>query len=198
MSKSVLTPKQSLVFAYLVKALSNSIPPTVREICEATGIRSTSTVHAALSALEENGYIIRDAKSSRSIRLSSSSDSCMVPVLGKVTTGQPILAVQDIESYIPYPISAEHSDGLFALRVSGLSMRDAGILDGDIIVANKDLQSFNGDIVVALIDDEATVKRLVLEKGKKPYLIPENPDFAPIYPESMEILGRVVGSFRKY
>ena len=198
MSKSELTSKQSLVYAYLVKALSNSIPPTVREICEATGIRSTSTVHAALSALEENGYIIRDAKSSRSIRLSSSGDSCMVPVLGKVTAGQPILAVEDIESYIPYPISAEHSDSLFALRVSGLSMRDAGILDGDIIVANKDLQSFNGDIVVALIDDEATVKRLVLENGKKPYLLPENPDFAPIYPESMEILGRVVGSFRKY
>ena len=122
----------------------------------------------------------------------------MVPLIGKVTAGQPILAVEEIESYIPYPTSSERSESLFALRVSGLSMRDAGILDGDIIVADKDLGSTNGDIVVAMIEDEATVKRLVIENGKKPYLLPENPDFDPIYPEKMEILGRVVGSFRKY
>ncbi len=198
MSRSELSEKQSKVYTYLVKALASSIPPTVREICGATGIKSTSTVHAILSSLEENGYITRDAKSSRSIRIVGSSDSAMVPVLGKVTAGQPILAVEDIESYIPYPISAEASDSLFALRVSGLSMRDAGILDGDIIVADKSSYSSNGDIVVALIDDEATVKRLISENGKKPYLLPENPDFDPIYPESMEILGRVIGSFRKY
>lgn len=198
MSKPELSNKQSIVYAYLVKALASSIPPTVREICSATGIRSTSTVHAILSSLEENGYIIRDAKSSRSIRIAGSSDSAMVPVLGKVTAGQPILAVEDIESYIPYPVSGDASDSLFALRVSGLSMRDAGILDGDIIVADKSLYSKSGDIVVALIDDEATVKRLVIENGKKPYLLPENPDFDPIYPDEMEVLGRVVGSFRKY
>lgn len=198
MSKPELSSKQILVYNYLVKALASSIPPTVREICSATGIKSTSTVHAILSALEENGYIIRDAKFSRSIRIAGSGDSAMVPVLGKVTAGQPILAVEEIESYIPYPVSSEGSDNLFALRVSGLSMRDAGILDGDIIVADKSCYSKNGDIVVALIDDEATVKRLVVENGKKPYLLPENPDFDPIYPEQMEVLGRVVGSFRKY
>ena len=198
MSKPELSAKQILVYNYLVKALASSIPPTVREICSATGIKSTSTVHAILSALEENGYIIRDAKFSRSIRIAGSGDSAMVPVLGKVTAGQPILAVEEIESYIPYPVSSEGSDNLFALRVSGLSMRDAGILDGDIIVADKSCYSKNGDIVVALIDDEATVKRLVVENGKKPYLLPENPDFDPIYPEQMEVLGRVVGSFRKY
>lgn len=198
MSKSKLTNKQSLVFSYLMKALASSIPPTVREICQATGIKSTSTVHAILSALENEGYITRDAKFSRSIRIAKSTDSAMIPVLGKVTAGQPILAVEDIESYIPYPVSGDVSESLFALRVSGLSMRDAGILDGDIIVADKDSYSRNGDIVVALIDDEATVKRLVAENGKKPYLLPENPDYDPIYPESMEILGRVIGSFRKY
>ncbi len=198
MPRSELSNKQSLVYSYLVKALASSIPPTVREICSATGIKSTSTVHAILSSLEENGYIIRDAKSSRSIRIAGSSDSAMVPVLGKVTAGQPILAVEDIESYIPYPVSGEASASLFALRVSGLSMRDAGILDGDIIVADKDSYSKSGDIVVALIDDEATVKRLVIENGKSPYLLPENPDYDPIYPEHMEILGRVVGSFRRY
>ena len=198
MPKTELSSKQSAVYSFLVKALASSIPPTVREICSATGIKSTSTVHAILSTLEEEGYIIRDAKSSRSIRIAGSSDSAMVPVLGKVTAGQPILAVEDIESYIPYPASGEASQSLFALRVSGLSMRDAGILDGDIIVADKDSYSKNGDIVVALIEDEATVKRLVSVNGQKPYLLPENPDFDPIYPESMVILGRVVGSFRKY
>lgn len=198
MSRQQLNQKQALVYSYLKKTIANSLPPTVREICEATGIRSTSTVHSALSRLEEEGYIIRDARSSRSIRLSGTEDSAMVPLIGKVTAGQPILAVEEIESYIPYPTSSERSESLFALRVSGLSMRDAGILDGDIIVADKDLGSTNGDIVVAMIEDEATVKRLVIENGKKPYLLPENPDFDPIYPEKMEILGRVVGSFRKY
>ena len=198
MSRQQLNQKQALVYSYLKKTIANSLPPTVREICEATGIRSTSTVHSALSRLEEEGYIIRDARSSRAIRLSGTEDSAMVPLIGKVTAGQPILAVEEIESYIPYPTSSERSESLFALRVSGLSMRDAGILDGDIIVADKDLGSTNGDIVVAMIEDEATVKRLVIENGKKPYLLPENPDFDPIYPEKMEILGRVVGSFRKY
>lgn len=122
----------------------------------------------------------------------------MVPLVGKVTAGQPILAIEEIEGYIPYPVSAEHTDSLFALRVSGLSMRDAGILDGDIIVADKDLISKHGDIVVALIEDEATVKRLVDNPGEKPYLMPENPDFDPIKPDNMHILGRVVGSYRKY
>lgn len=198
MSKQELTEKQARVYSYLLKAMANSFPPTVREICEATGIKSTSTVHAILSALEESGHIVRDPRCSRSIRILGASDSAMVPLVGKVTAGQPILAIEEIEGYIPYPISSERSDSLFALRVSGLSMRDAGILDGDIIVADKDMSSSNGDIVVALIDDEATVKRLVAENGKKPYLMPENPDFDPIMPEYMEILGRVVGSYRKY
>ncbi|MBE6798511.1 MAG: transcriptional repressor LexA [Ruminococcaceae bacterium] len=198
MSKQQLNQKQALVYNYIKKTIANSLPPTVREICEATGIRSTSTVHAALSWLEEEGYIVRDAKSSRSIRLAGSEDSAMVPLIGKVTAGQPILAVEEIESYIPYPVSSERSDSLFALRVSGLSMRDAGILDGDIIIADKDLGSHNGDIVVAMIEDEATVKRLVIERGEKPYLMPENPDFDPIRPDYMEILGRVIGSFRRY
>ena len=198
MSKIQLSLKQALVYDYLKRSMNGSIPPTVREICAATGIRSTSTVHAALSALEQDGYIVRDARSSRSIRLAGTVDTSMVPLVGKVTAGQPIVAVEEIEGYIPVPISSEKSDGLFALRVSGLSMRDAGILDGDIIIADKDIESRNGDIIVALIDDEATVKRLIIDNGKKPYLLPENPDFDPIYPEYMEVLGKVVGSYRKY
>lgn len=198
MSRTQLSEKQMSVYNYLKKAMNGSIPPTVREICEATGIRSTSTVHAVLSALEENGYITRDSKTSRGIRLTGTAETSMVPLVGRVTAGQPILAVEEIEGYIPCPISSERSDGLFALRVQGLSMRDAGILDGDIIIADKDIESRDGDIVVALIGDEATVKRLVQKRGEKPYLMPENPDFDPIRPDYMEILGRVVGSYREY
>ena len=196
MSKTPLTEKQEKVYRFLVEEMSSGFPPTVREICAATGIKSTSTVHAILNALEEEGYIVRDAKSSRAIRLDTEYESAMVPVVGKITAGQPILAIEEIEDYIPYP--SKDAEGLFALRVSGLSMRDAGILDGDIIIADRELESCDGDIVVALIGDEATVKRLVKKHGEKPYLLPENPDFDPIYPEYMEILGKVVGSYRKY
>lgn len=198
MAKTELSKRQELVYNYLKKTMSGSVPPTVRQICEATGISSTSTVHAALSELEEKGYITRDAKSSRSIRLVGTENTSMVPVIGRITAGKPILAVEEIEGFIPYPINHERSESLFALNVVGLSMRDAGILDGDIIIADRELESRDGDIVVALMEDEATVKRLVKKQGKKPYLMPENPDYDPIYPEYMEILGRVVGSYRKY
>ena len=134
MSKTPLTEKQEKVYRFLVEEMSSGFPPTVREICAATGIKSTSTVHAILNALEEEGYIVRDAKSSRAIRLDTEYESAMVPVVGKITAGQPILAIEQIEDYIPYP--SKEAEGLFALRVSGLSMRDAGILDGDIIVAD--------------------------------------------------------------
>ena len=125
------------------------------------------------------------------------SKASQVPLIGKVTAGVPILAVEQIEDYIPYPVSASQSDSVFALRVSGLSMRDAGILDGDIIVADKDLACRSGDIVVGMIEDEATVKRLLIQNGEI-ILMPENPDFSPIYPENPMVLGKVVGSYRKY
>ena len=195
MERPALTEKQAKVYKIIVKFLAEGIPPTVREICAEAGIKSTSTVHGILAALEEGGYISRNAGNSRGIRIMGSSPSSQVPVLGKVTAGNPILAVEQIEDYIPYP--ARDADGLFALRVSGLSMRDAGILDGDLIVADKNLKVSSGDIVVAMIEEEATVKRLGFEGGR-PVLYPENPDFKPIYAEKIDILGRVVGSFRQY
>ena len=198
MARSKKNRNSEKVYEFLLKNASDPVPPTVREICKATGITSTSTVHAALAALECEGHIKRDARSSRSIRLVGTENTAMVPVLGKITAGVPILAVEQVESFIPFTANEAEREGLFALRVSGLSMINAGILDGDIIVADKNMQSRNGDIVAALIDDEATVKRLVIEKGEKPYLMPENPDFDPIRPDHMEILGRVIGSFRKY
>ena len=197
MSKRPLNEKQTRVYKYLVECLADSLPPSVREIAAACGIKSTSTVHAILSHLEEEGYISRDPRNSRAIRIEGMGKTSQVPLIGKVTAGVPILAVEQIEDYIPYPISASQSESVFALRVSGLSMRDAGILDGDIIVADKDLQCRNGDIVVGMIDDEATVKRLLIQNGEI-ILMPENPDFEPIRAPYIEILGKVIGSFRKY
>lgn len=195
MDRPNLTEKQTRVYKLIVDALAEGIPPTVRELCARAGIKSTSTVHAILESLEENGYIIRNAGNSRGIRLQGGAPASQVPVLGKVTAGNPILAVEDIEDYIPYP--SHSAEGLFGLRVSGLSMRDAGILDGDIIIADKNLPVSAGDIVVGMIEDEATVKRLGFENGL-PVLYPENPDYSPIHAERIEILGRVVGSFRQY
>ncbi len=195
MDKAPLTQKQEAVYNFLVKKMQNGIPPSVREICTATGIKSTSTVHAILNALEEFGYISRDAKYSRAIRLENDFDASMVPLVGRVTAGQPILAVEQIEDYIPYP--TKDAEGLFALKVVGLSMRDAGILDGDIVIADKNAPCHSGDIIIGMDGDEATVKRLLI-KGTQVIFMPENPDFSPIYPEKPMVLGKVVGSFRKY
>lgn len=195
MSRTPLTEKQEAVYTFLVKQMSQGFPPSVREICTATGIKSTSTVHAILSALEEEGYIARDAKNSRSIRIDTGYESSMVPVVGRITAGKPILAVEEIEDYIPYP--SKDAEGLFALKVVGLSMRDAGILDGDIIIADKKIPCRNGDIIVGMDGEEATVKRLKVKDGKIIFM-PENPDFSPIYPENPLVLGKVVGSYRKY
>ena len=196
MDKKPLTEKETAVFKFLQKKLSSGIPPTVREIVENTDIRSTSTVHAILTNLEDKGYITRDAKFSRAIRIENDFDSSMVPLVGKVTAGQPILAVEQIEDYIPYP--TKDAEGLFALRVSGLSMRDAGILDGDIVIADKNSPCKNGDIIIGMDDDSATVKRLVIGSDGSVVFMPENPDFSPIYPKKPSVLGKVVGSFRKY
>lgn len=195
MQDVTLSKNETAVYNFLVREMSGGLPPTVREIRDATGIGSTSTVHAILSRLEEYGLITRQGHNSRSIRITAASDSSFVPVVGRVTAGQPILAVEEIIDYIPYP--SRDAEGLFALKVVGLSMRDAGILDGDIIIADKNLSYRSGDIVVAMDDDEATVKRLLI-KDSKVILMPENPDFEPIYPQKPEILGKVVGNFRKY
>ena len=130
-----LTKSQQKVYDYLREAMPSGIPPTVREICNATGLRSTSTVHAHLKTLEKLGYITREAGLNRSIRIEGSQAAVQVPILGKVTAGMPILAVEDIEGYIPFPQKAGKE--LFALHVSGLSMRDAGILDGDYVIAEQ-------------------------------------------------------------
>lgn len=186
------------VYQYLVDCAADSVPPTVREIANACGVKSTSTVHAMLNRLEEEGKISRNARFSRGIHIEGMSKTSQVPLVGKVTAGVPILAVEQIEDYIPYPVGTEKSKSVFALRVQGDSMINAGILDGDIIVADQNGDSRVGDIVVGMIDEEATVKRLGREPDGHYYLIPENPNYEPIHAPEIEILGKVIGSFRKY
>lgn len=196
MSRPTLSEKQLKVYNFLVKKSSSGLPPTVREICVATGIKSTSTVHAILSVLEDGGYIYRDAGCSRAIRIEGAVESAAVPVLGRVTAGQPILAVEQIEDYIPYP--TRDAEGLFALRVEGYSMKNVGIMPGDIVVADKNAYVRNGDIIIGMDGDEATVKRLEKLGDGTVIFMPENEDFDPIYPENPSVLGKVIGSYRKY
>lgn len=194
--RAPLTENQRAVYDFLVKKSGEGIPPTVREICAATGIKSTSSVHAVLNRLEEEGYISRDARFSRAIKIEKEGDSSMVPLVGKVTAGQPILAVEEIEDYIPYPTKS--AEGLFALNVKGESMKNAGILSGDIVIADKNAACKSGDIVIGMIEDSATVKRLIIKPDRTVIFMPENPDFEPIIPEKPAILGKVIGCFRRY
>jgi len=191
-----LSDKQAKVLAFIREGIGE-LPPTVREICAATGIKSTSSVHNILYELERMGYIERPTKTSRAIHVSGAGRSRYVPLLGRVTAGLPILAVEQVEEYIPVPARMGEEGELFALRVKGLSMKDVGILDGDVIVAKKAGTAQNGDIVVALLGDEATVKRFFKE-GKQIRLQPENDAFEPILTRDAEILGRVVASMRTY
>lgn len=190
-----LNKSQQKILDFIKQTAPSGVPPTVREICAATGLSSTSTVHSHLKTLERLGYISRDRGLNRSIRIEGVVPTSQVPILGRVTAGVPILAVEDIEGYIPFP----HHDGreLFALHVVGYSMRDAGILDGDFVVAEKAQTANDGEIVVAMIEDEATVKRLFRERDCV-RLQPENPDFEPIYSDQVQLLGRVVAVVRYY
>ena len=191
-----LTKSQQLVYDYLCSTMAErAVPPSVREICAATGLRSTSTVHSHLKSLEALGYITRDAGLKRSIHIVGASAAKQVPILGKVTAGLPILAVEDIEGYIPYPDKSGKE--LFALHVDGLSMINAGILDGDYVIAEKTPVAENGEIVVGMIGDEATVKRFYKEKGTF-RLQPENQDFEPIISDEITILGKVIAVIRYY
>lgn len=196
MDRPNLTDKQIKVYNFLVKKSSSGVPPTVREICLATGIKSTSTVHAILSALEENGYIYRDAGCSRAIRISGAVETVAVPVVGRVAAGNPILAVEDIEDYVPFPTN--DAEGLFALRVEGYSMKNIGIMPDDIVVADRNAPYRVGDIIIGMDGDEATVKRLEKDANGRVVFMPENEDFDPIYPADPHVLGKVIGSYRKY
>ena len=174
-------------------------PPSVREICAAVGLKSTSTVHAHLNALEKRGLIRRDSAKTRAMELTdgSAARGRSVPLVGKVTAGLPILAVQNIEEYMVLPQDMARGDDVFCLRVQGESMIDIGILSADIIVVRAQNSAENGEVVVAMVDDEATVKRIFYEKHRV-RLQPENRSMAPIYAEQVQVLGKVVALFRQF
>lgn len=192
-----LSASQQKILNYLKERVQDGLPPSVREICSATGLKSTSTVHAHLKTLEENGYISREAGLNRAIHITGEERSAQIPILGKVTAGLPILAFEDIEGYIPFSETQRRGRELFALRVVGESMKNAGILDGDIVVCHKTPTAENGEIVVAMLEDEATVKRLYREDGHI-RLQPENPDFEPILSQDVNVLGKVISVMRYY
>ena len=193
-----LTDRQQKIYDFLKERSQYGVPPSVREICAATGLKSTSTVHAHLKALEHLGYISRDAGLNRAIRVEGAAElTPQVPILGKVTAGLPILAVEEIQGYLPVSADLQRDRELFALTVRGESMINAGILDGDYVVVERVSTANNGEIVVALLEDEATVKRFFREKGCV-RLQPENDDFEPIYTKEASILGKVVSVVRYY
>lgn len=190
----VLNDKQRKVLEYVRNRANEGIPPSVREICNATGIKSTSTVHAYLKLLEEEGYINRESGLNRAIRLPGENVT-KIPLLGKVTAGLPILAVQETDEYVPYSGTQYPPEEMFALRVSGRSMINAGILDKDVVIVHRTPVANNGDIIVALIGDEATVKRVFWENGHV-RLQPENLEFEPIIVDEVTVLGKVVSLLR--
>ncbi|MBQ1504759.1 MAG: transcriptional repressor LexA [Oscillospiraceae bacterium] len=201
MKENKISKKQLEILEYIQKTTKEKgFPPSVREIAAAVGLRSPSTVHAHLKVLDREGYIKRDSHKMRAISTNEEFESVSeepldgnlirVPLIGRVTAGLPILAVEDVEGYIPF--DATHSSGEhFALHVQGDSMIGAGILDGDVIIVRRQSTAQQRDIVVALIEDEATVKRFSNRNGH-PWLMPENPAYEPIDGEGAQILGKVV------
>ncbi|HPR78685.1 MAG TPA: transcriptional repressor LexA [Candidatus Limiplasma sp.] len=197
---------QARILEYIEKATRiKGYPPSVREICDATGLKSTSTVHGHLIRLEKKGLISRDSMKPRAISLpydrnassEERSDMVSIPVVGCVTAGMPILATENIEEYVSLPQTMLGEGEHYILNVRGESMIEAGIMDGDYVVVRKQPQAMNGDIVVAMIDDEATVKRFYKENGMF-RLQPENPTMKPIIVPEVTILGKVVSLYRLY
>lgn len=201
-----LTNKQQMVYDYLVdRTRKDGYPPSIREICKGVGVKSTSTIHGHLERLEEKGYIKRDGSKNRAIMMLKDMPTpdipvfdpsfASIPVIGRVTAGAPILAVENIEDYFPIPTNHLSSGDHFLLKVQGNSMLNAGILDNDYVLVKKTEEARNGEYVVALIEDSATVKTFYKEE-KAVRLQPENPDYEPIITQDAQIIGKVKGVFR--
>lgn len=199
-----ISSKQQEILDYLkAQIISRGYPPAVREICEAVNLKSTSSVHSHLETLEKNGYIRRDPSKPRAIEIVDDEfnltrrELVNVPIVGTVTAGQPILAVENIDGYFPIPTEYMPNEQSFMLKVKGDSMINAGIFNGDQILVKKQTTAENGDFVVALIDDSVTVKTFYKEKGYY-RLQPENDFMDPIIVEDVQILGIVIGLFRLF
>lgn len=202
MAQDKITAKQQEILEYIKNTILNKCyPPAVREICEAVHLKSTSSVHSHLAALEEKGYIRRDPTKPRTIEILDDSfnfnrrEMVNIPVIGTVAAGEPILAEERIEDYFPFPAEALPNAETFMLNVKGESMIDAGILPGDRLIVEQRSTAENGEIVVALLDDSATVKRYYKEKDHY-RLQPENASMDPIITDHVDILGKVIGLIR--
>lgn len=202
MSQGKITDKQKEILEYIKEMiLKKGYPPAVREICEAVHLKSTSSVHSHLESLEKNGYIRRDPTKPRTIEILDDDfaltrrEVVNVPVIGTVAAGTPILAEQNIEDYLPIPAEMLPNKEVFMLKVKGNSMIEAGIYSGDKVIVAKQPDAENGDKVVALVDDSATVKTFYKENGHF-RLQPENFTMDPIILDHVEILGKVIGLFR--
>ncbi len=177
-------------------------PPSVREICTSVGLSSTSSVHHQLNNLEKKGYLKRDPLKPRAMEVVKSNSFLTrqeivdVPIIGRVTAGEPILAVENYEDSFPLPVSFTNNADCFILSIRGSSMINAGILDGDFVIVKQQNFARNGEIVVALLEDEATVKTFYKEDNRI-RLQPENPMMAPIYSKNVQVLGKVIGVIRK-
>ncbi|HHU69711.1 MAG TPA: transcriptional repressor LexA [Thermoanaerobacterales bacterium] len=196
-----LTERQNDILCFIKHEVkTKGYPPSVREICKAVGLNSTSTVHSHLSTLEKKGYIRRDPTKPRAIELLDSDynlkEMVDVPLIGNVTAGEPILAIENIEDTVTLPLDFVRYDNVFMLSIKGNSMINAGILDNDMVLVKKQDYASNGDIVVALLGDEATVKRFFKEKDYI-RLQPENPYLDPIIVNDVKIIGKVIGLLRK-
>ena len=204
MAYGKISKKQQEILDYIKSEILNKgYPPAVREICEAVNLRSTSSVHAHLETLEKNGYIRRDPTKPRAIEIIDDSfnltrrELVNVPIIGSVAAGQPLLAVESVESYFPIPSEYMPNEETFMLNVKGDSMINIGIYNGDKVLVQQQSTANNGDVVVALVEDSATVKTFYKEEGHY-RLQPENDYMDPIIVEKVEILGKVIGLFRMY
>ena len=202
MAYGKISSKQREILEYIKQEILNKgYPPAVREICEAVHLKSTSSVHSHLETLEKNGYIRRDPTKPRAIEIIDDNfnltrrEVVNVPIIGQVAAGQPLLAVENIENYFPIPTEFMPNAETFMLKVKGDSMINAGIFNGDKILVQKQSDAQNGDIVVALVDDSATVKTFYKEDGHF-RLQPENDTMDPIIVNECSILGKVFGIMR--
>lgn len=202
MAQGKISKKQQEILEYIKnQILQRGFPPAVREICEAVNLKSTSSVHSHLETLEKNGYIRRDPTKPRAIEILDDTfnftrrEMVNVPIIGQVAAGQPILADENIEDYFPFPAERMPNKQTFLLKVKGESMINAGILDGDYVLVEQDATASNGDMVVALVEDSATVKTFYKEEGVF-RLQPENDFMDPIIVKEVSILGKVIGVMR--
>ena len=202
MGSGKISPKQQEILDYIKsQILERGFPPAVRDICDAVHLKSTSSVHSHLETLEKNGYIRRDPTKPRAIEILDDSfnftrrEMVNVPMIGRVAAGEPILAEQNIENYFPIPMEFMPNNQTFMLKVKGESMINTGIFDGDLVLVEQCQTARNGEMVVALIEDGATVKTFYKEKDAI-RLQPENDSMDPIIVTDVKILGKVIGVFR--